>query len=76
MLPIWSLPALQVCEVQSDKATVEITSRYDGVVSKLHYAVRRLHPLRYPLRCAADDACSSLSEYYSSHSRRSDRLQA
>ncbi|KAG7400057.1 hypothetical protein PHYBOEH_007125 [Phytophthora boehmeriae] len=28
-----------VCEVQSDKATVEITSRYDGVVKKVHYEV-------------------------------------
>lgn len=28
-----------VCEVQSDKATVEITSRYDGVVKKVHYTV-------------------------------------
>eukprot|EP00027_Filamoeba_sp_ATCC50430_P006869 CAMPEP_0168564316 /NCGR_PEP_ID=MMETSP0413-20121227/13177_1 /TAXON_ID=136452 /ORGANISM="Filamoeba nolandi, Strain NC-AS-23-1" /LENGTH=506 /DNA_ID=CAMNT_0008595973 /DNA_START=43 /DNA_END=1560 /DNA_ORIENTATION=- len=26
-----------LCEVQSDKATVEITSRYDGVIKKLHY---------------------------------------
>ncbi|KAL4087431.1 hypothetical protein PRIC1_013323 [Phytophthora ramorum] len=28
-----------VCEVQSDKATVEITSRYDGVITKVHYEV-------------------------------------
>ena len=29
----------RVCEVQSDKATVEISSRYDGVVSRVHHAV-------------------------------------
>jgi 2-oxoisovalerate dehydrogenase E2 component (dihydrolipoyl transacylase) len=29
----------RICEVQSDKATVEITSRYDGVISKVHHKV-------------------------------------
>ncbi|XP_063849467.1 lipoamide acyltransferase component of branched-chain alpha-keto acid dehydrogenase complex, mitochondrial-like [Scylla paramamosain] len=28
-----------ICEVQSDKASVTITSRYDGVIKKLHYEV-------------------------------------
>jgi 2-oxoisovalerate dehydrogenase E2 component (dihydrolipoyl transacylase) len=31
----------RLCEVQSDKATVEIKSPFAGVVTKLHHNVRR-----------------------------------
>ncbi|KXS22440.1 hypothetical protein M427DRAFT_50763 [Gonapodya prolifera JEL478] len=39
----------KLCEVQSDKATVEITSRYDGVVKKLHHKVGEMAKVGQPL---------------------------
>lgn len=39
----------RICEVQSDKATVEITSRYDGAVHKLHYEVGDIMKVGMPI---------------------------
>ncbi|KAJ3172822.1 hypothetical protein HDU87_007824 [Geranomyces variabilis] len=38
-----------ICEVQSDKAAVEITSRYDGVIKKLHYGTGDVARVGSPL---------------------------
>ncbi len=39
----------KVCEVQSDKANVEITSRYDGVVQQIMYEVGQMAAVGKPL---------------------------
>ena len=38
-----------ICEVQSDKASVTITSRYDGVIKKICYEVDEIALVGKPL---------------------------
>lgn len=38
-----------ICEVQSDKAAVTITSRYDGVITKLYHKVDETALVGHPL---------------------------
>ncbi|KAJ5965829.1 hypothetical protein N7481_012543 [Penicillium waksmanii] len=38
-----------ICEVQSDKASVEITSRYDGVVANIHHQADEMAEVGKPL---------------------------
>jgi 2-oxoisovalerate dehydrogenase E2 component (dihydrolipoyl transacylase) len=57
----------KVCEVQSDKANVEITSRYDGLVTSLKYKVGDLAKVGRPLLSikiagSADGAAAATGE--------------
>ena len=52
----------RVCEVQSDKATVEITSRFDGVIDSLNGQVGEMISVGSPLlHIAVEDSASTPS---------------
>ncbi|KAM4721824.1 lipoamide acyltransferase component of branched-chain alpha-keto acid dehydrogenase complex, mitochondrial [Rhinophrynus dorsalis] len=50
-----------ICEVQSDKASVTITSRYDGVIRKLHYSVDEIALVGKPLVDIETDALKDVA---------------
>uniref|UniRef100_K7G026 Dihydrolipoamide acetyltransferase component of pyruvate dehydrogenase complex n=1 Tax=Pelodiscus sinensis TaxID=13735 RepID=K7G026_PELSI len=50
-----------ICEVQSDKASVTITSRYDGIIRKLHYNLDEIAYVGKPLVDIETDVLKAVS---------------
>lgn len=56
-----------ICEVQSDKASVTITSRYDGIIRKLHYNVDETAYVGKPLVDIETDASKGILSCFFSY---------
>ncbi|KAJ5397053.1 hypothetical protein N7509_005166 [Penicillium cosmopolitanum] len=53
-----------ICEVQSDKASVEITSRYDGVIANIHHQADEMAEVGKPLLdIDVEESLSDLDKY-------------
>lgn len=53
-----------ICEVQSDKASVTITSRYDGIIRKLHYNLDEIACVGKPLVDIEIDASKGIISHF------------
>lgn len=53
-----------ICEVQSDKASVTITSRYDGIIRKLHYNLDEIAYVGKPLVDIEIDASKGIASSF------------
>lgn len=53
-----------ICEVQSDKASVTITSRYDGIIRKLHYNLDEIAYVGKPLVDIEIDASKGIVSHF------------
>lgn len=53
-----------ICEVQSDKASVTITSRYDGIIRKIHYNLDEIAYVGKPLVDIEIDASKGIVSHF------------